>query len=119
MLLIAHLLLTNIDHSKNLQANTTGAGHQNSFNATKSYNTTYNTTYNSTPTDEQPEILKWLSPLESDARHEDVRNRRQDGLGDWFLQTQGFIKWRDCEDEWSKATLSCSGNPGVGKTFLR
>ena len=105
-----------MDHLKNPQANATGVGHQNSFNTTKSYNPTHKTTHKTTCTDE-PEILRWLSPLEPRTRHEDVRTRRQDGLGSWFLQTDDFIRWS--EDKSSKATLFCSGNPGVGKTYLR
>ena len=68
---------------------------------------------------ERTELLNWLSPLQPHARHNDVRARRQDGLGEWFLQANEFLRWRDGEGEFGKATLFCSGNPGVGKTFLR
>ncbi|RPA93496.1 hypothetical protein L873DRAFT_1815826 [Choiromyces venosus 120613-1] len=65
----------------------TGKGHKNSFNVTNSYNTSY--------VDEEPKILQWLSPLEPRARHQDVRTRRVEGVGEWFLQTEEFLNWRD------------------------
>jgi len=92
----------------------TGTGHKRSFNITNSYNTNYNMTY----VDENPQILAWLSPLEPRLRHQDVRTRRLDGLGDWFLQTEDFVNWCDGGDGSSMATLFCSGAPGAGKTYL-
>ena len=89
----------------------TGTGHKNSFNVTNSYNTTF--------VDENPQILAWLSPLEPRLRHQDVRTRRLDGLGNWFLQKEDFISWRGGEDGSTMATLFCSGAPGAGKTYLR
>jgi len=102
-----------MDPSTQLEPNATGTGHNNSFNQINSNNT--NITY----VDEKAKVLNWLSPLQPHVRHNDVRNRRQDGLGEWFLQTDEFLRWRDGEGESGKATLFCSGNPGVGKTFLR
>jgi len=99
--------------STHLTLSTTGAGHKNSFNVTNSYS--YNTTY----VDETSQILEWLSPLEPRLRHQDVRTRRLDGLGDWFLETEDFINWRDGKDGSGMATLFGSGAPGAGKTFLR
>ena len=123
-----------MDRSKNLQVNATDPGNRNYFNTSKNLqvnatnlgnqNTdcsniinSFNTTLNSTCADEQLEIQKWLSSLEPGTRHEDVRNCRQEGLGNWFLQTQDFIRWSNFESD--KATLFCSGSPGVGKTYLR
>jgi len=97
--------------STHLTHSTTGTGHKNSFNVTNSYNTTY--------VDESPQILEWLSPLEPRLRHQDVRTRRLDGLGDWFLETEDFINWRDGKDGSGMATVFGSGAPGAGKTFLR
>jgi len=104
-----------MDPSTRLEPNATGTGHINSFNQINSNNTTTNITY----ADEKVKVLNWLSPLQPHVRHNDVRNRRQDGLGEWFLQTDEFLRWRDGEGESGKATLFCSGNPGAGKTFLR
>ena len=100
--------------STHLQPMVTGTSNENSFNVTNSYNTNYNTTY----VDENPQILEWLSPLEPRLRHQDVRTRRLEGLGDWFLRTDDFINWSDGEDGSSMATLFCSGAPGAGKTYL-
>jgi len=96
------------------QPSNTGTGHNSSFNVTNSYNTNYNTTY----MDKNPQILEWLSPLKPHLRHKDVRTRRLDGLGDWFLQTEDFVNWRDDKDGSGRATLFCSGAPGAGKTYL-
>ena len=94
---------------------TIGTGNINSFNQINSNNTTTNITH----VDEKAKILNWLSPLQPHVRHNDVRARRQDGIGEWFLEGDGFLGWRDGNSESGKATLFCSGNPGVGKTFLR
>ena len=97
------------------EPNATVTGNQNCFNQIHSNNITTNITY----ADEMTKVLNWLSPLQPHVRHNYVRDRRQDGLGEWFLQTDEFLRWRDGGGESSKATLFCSGNPGVGKTFLR
>ena len=75
-----------------------------------------NTFYKS---DEDAQILRWLSPLEPNSRHQGVRTDRFDGVGNWFLETSEFREWRDSEGGTDKAVLFCSGNPGVGKTYLR
>ena len=69
--------------------------------------------------DEDAQILRWLSPLEPTNRHQGVRTDRLDGVGDWFLETSEFREWRGNEGGADKAVLFCSGNPGVGKTYLR
>ena len=69
--------------------------------------------------DEDRQILRWLSPLEPNNRHQDVRTDRLDGVGDWLLETREFREWRGSESGADKAVLFCSGNPGVGKTYLR
>jgi len=104
-----------MDPSSHLEPNATGTGHINSFNPINSHNNITNITY----VDERAKILNWLSPLQPRTRHNDVRGRRQDGLGEWFLQSDEFLRWRDGKGESGKATLFCSGNPGVGKSFLR
>jgi len=100
--------------SNHLQPIVTGTSHKNSFNVTNSYNTNYNTTY----VDENSQILEWLSPLEPRQRHQDVRTRRLDGLGGWFLRQDDFINWRGGEHASAMGTLFCSGAPGAGKTYL-
>jgi len=71
--------------------------------------------------DDRSQLLAWLSPLEPSLRHRDVRESRVDNVGEWFLQTAEFERWRELsrESEGHKAVLFCYGNPGVGKTFIR
>jgi len=76
----------------------------------------FNTFYKS---DEDEQIMRWLSPLVPRNRHQGVRTERFDGIGDWFLETGEFREWRGSEGGADKAVLFCSGNPGVGKTYLR
>jgi len=76
-----------------------------------------NNTFNNS--DDDAQILRWLSPLEPNIRHQALRNERFDGVGDWVLETSEFREWREGEGGSDKAVLFCSGNPGVGKTYLR
>ena len=88
-----------------------GDNNSNCNNTIGSYNI-----YNS---DKDAEIMRWLSPLEPDIRHHDVRTNRFEGVGDWLLGTAKFREWREGEGGADQAVLFCSGNPGVGKTHLR
>jgi len=92
-------------------------GNSNSYNVTNSHNNIINV--NNTIADENPEIMQWLSPLDSRRRHQDVRTDRLDGVGNSLLETNEFREWRSSESGEDKAVLFCYGNPGVGKTFLR
>jgi len=69
--------------------------------------------------DEGCQILQWLSPLEPQKRHQGVRTDRLNSVGNWVLETSEFRKWRDAENGCLGPVLFCSGNPGVGKTFVR
>ena len=89
-----------------------GDGNINSGNITDSFNTIYKS-------DKHAEIMRWLSPLEPNNRHQSVRIDRFGGVGDWLLETSEFREWREGEGGADKALLFCSGNPGVGKTYLR
>ena len=85
---------------------------------TSSSNTinSYYTTFYRSNEDEQ--VMRWLSPLEPYDRHQDLRTDRFHGVGDWLLETGEFREWRGSEDGADKAVLFCSGNPGAGKTYL-
>ena len=65
------------------------------------------------------ELVQWLSPLDSRKRHQDMSNDRFDGVGNWLLETSEFQEWRSPGWDVKKGVFFCSGNPGVGKTFLR
>jgi len=104
--------------------NLNGAGNVNCGNVENSYNNIWENCTITSPSDRKREILEWLSSLESqgnqqDKRHQDVRHSRVGGIGDWVLETEKFLRWRDCEDGSVNSTLFCCGGPGVGKTYLR
>ena len=71
--------------------------------------------------DEKSEILAWLSPLEPQRRHQDIRTRRIDEVGNWLLHTEEYLNWfggihgEKCDSP----ALFCYGGPGVGKTYIR
>ena len=68
--------------------------------------------------DEDNRIREWLSPLNPQQRHQNVRANRLDGVGNWLLETSEFQKWSNGEDGYREPVLFCSGGPGVGKTYL-
>ena len=77
-------------------------------------------TNNFTIADERSQILSWLSPLEPRLRHQDVRDRRVENIGEWLLQTKEFKSWYAGSGggESDNAVLFCSGDPGAGKTYI-
>ena len=79
----------------------------------------YNNTVNVGVSEESARIQAWLSPLEPNARHQDVRNRRLDGVGEWVLQKNEFELWRESQDSSVNLTLLCYGDQGAGKTYIR
>ena len=93
-------------------------GNSNCFNTDNSVNYVWN---NCTVADEKNEILAWLSPLQPRRRHEDIRTRRIDEVGDWLLQTEEYRNW--CVGthvaKYDSQALFCYGDPGVGKTYIR
>jgi len=93
-----------------------GNNNISSHNVTNSHNTI---NVNNIIADENPEIMNWLSPLDPRGRHHDVRTDRVDGVGNWLLETNEFREWRSNGGGADKAVLFCSGDPGVGKTYLR
>ena len=75
--------------------------------------------FNTYKSGDDAQIMRWLSPLEPNIRHQDVRAGRFGSIGGWLLETSEFREWRSSEGGVDKAVLFCSGNPGVGKTYLR
>jgi len=99
-------------HTRFTQSTKFGNNNANCGNIVGSFNTVYKS-------NDDAEIMRWLSPLEANDRHQGVRTNRFDGVGDWLLETQEFRKWKESRGGADKAVLFCYGNPGVGKTYLR
>ncbi|EPE09525.1 ankyrin repeat protein [Ophiostoma piceae UAMH 11346] len=59
-------------------------------------------------------ILDWLTPIDYGAQQTDFIARRQDGTGQWFLESPELQDWLQGD----KQTLFCPGIPGAGKTIL-
>jgi hypothetical protein len=59
-------------------------------------------------------ILEWLTPINYGPQQSDFIGRRQNGTGQWFLDSSEFQTWLQSE----KQTLFCPGIPGAGKTIL-
>ncbi|KAJ3532443.1 hypothetical protein NM208_g8432 [Fusarium decemcellulare] len=65
-------------------------------------------------TQEQNEMLDWLTPVDYGSQQSDYIERRQPGTGNWLLRSTEFRTWL----ENSNQTLFCPGIPGAGKTIL-
>jgi Fungal N-terminal domain of STAND proteins len=63
------------------------------------------------------EILDWLSPISSLARHRDVQAKRAEGTGRWLLELEEIVAFTSEKAE-NKHVL-CIGGPGAGKTVAR
>ena len=98
--------------------NTTGSQNHNTNSLNNNIHC-FNT--NISVADDRAKILTWLSPLEPNLRHYDLQTRRVINVGNWLLQTEEFRNWKggDGQGGSQKATIFCSGNPGVGKTCIR
>jgi len=105
---------TRTDH--NMTNSIHGDSNTHVGNVLNSYN---NTIINVGADSESLRIQAWLSPLEPHRRHQDVRNRRLDGVGDWVLRRNEFESWRRSQDGSVDSTLLCYGGQGVGKTYIR
>ncbi|CVL03942.1 related to ankyrin [Fusarium proliferatum] len=65
-------------------------------------------------TQENKDILQWLTPANYSLLQSDNIGRRQPGTGQWFINSSEFRRWRDSPNQ----TLFCPGIPGAGKTIL-
>jgi hypothetical protein len=59
-------------------------------------------------------ILDWLTAIDYAPQQNDFINRRQEGTGQWLLDSTEFLIWLNTD----KRTLFCPGIPGAGKTIL-
>lgn len=59
-------------------------------------------------------ILDWLTRIDYGAQQSDFIAKRQEGTGQWFLDSDEFREWLTTENQ----TLFCPGMPGAGKTMI-
>ncbi|KAL7957331.1 ankyrin repeat-containing domain protein [Trichoderma compactum] len=59
-------------------------------------------------------ILDWLTPPDYSAQQSDHLRRRQEGTGEWLLNSDEFQAWVQNKDH----ILFCPGIPGAGKTVF-
>jgi hypothetical protein len=66
--------------------------------------------------------LEWISTIDPQTRHQDIRRNRTKDTGDWFLRTEQFIKWSDysqgSEESFENSILGVYGIPGAGKSVI-
>lgn len=67
---------------------------------------------------ERQKLLSWLSSLQPESRHEDVKAKRSEGTGAWFLGDSIFTTWSTFEGIQKYHALLSFGSPGAGKTTL-
>ena len=59
-------------------------------------------------------ILDWITLVDYAAQQSDSIGRRQEGTGQWLLDSPKFQAWLNTDNQ----TLFCPGIPGAGKTIL-
>ena len=64
--------------------------------------------------EEEQNILEWLTQVDYAPQQSDFISRRQQGTGQWLLDSPEFKAWLQT----NKQTLFCPGIPGAGKTIL-
>lgn len=67
--------------------------------------------------EERGRVLNWISTVDHEEKHHDIRSQRLDGTGGWFLDERLFQRWRD-EPQLHNNTLLCQGIQGSGKSVL-
>ena len=64
--------------------------------------------------EEYQAIMDWLAPVDYALQQSDFINRRQEGTGQWLLDSDEFQRWLNQQQQ----TLFCPGIPGAGKTMI-
>jgi hypothetical protein len=59
-------------------------------------------------------MMQWLSQTDFPAQQHDIISRRQEGTGQWLLDSPEFKGWVQAVYQ----TLFCPGIPGAGKTMI-
>jgi len=90
---------------------------QSFSNNISSFNTIVN---NVTAADDRSNILAWLSQLNPKLRHQDIRDRRVEDVGEWLLQTEEFRGWHAGSGggKSDNAVLFCYGIRGWARLLL-
>ena len=60
------------------------------------------------------EVMEWISPIDHWVTQSDTIARRQEGTGQWILDSDAFTNWLHTPN----AILLCPGIPGAGKTVV-
>ncbi|CAG7956910.1 unnamed protein product [Penicillium salamii] len=68
-----------------------------------------------TDEEERMKLLQKISPLQFGKPHDNVRETRTPGTGEWLLQDGDFRRW---EESTSSGIFWLQGSPGTGKTYL-
>jgi hypothetical protein len=63
---------------------------------------------------EREATIDWLTPIDYTPQQSDFIARRQEGTGQWLLDSDQFLEWLTKD----KQTLFCPGMPGAGKTII-
>ena len=82
--------------------------------ALPSLHTTVTALYDAKDLRRHDAIMQWLSPTDFPAQQHDIISRKQEGTGQWFLDSPEFKGWLQGTD----TTLFCPGIPGAGKTMV-
>ncbi|CAI7565300.1 unnamed protein product [Penicillium viridicatum] len=65
------------------------------------------------------DLMKWISPINNEAKQADKLKLRLNGTGRWFLEANEFVTWfNQDQDQKILRTLFCPGAPGTGKTLM-
>ena len=64
--------------------------------------------------EEHQAIVDWLTSIEYAPQQSDFISRRQEGTGQWLLDSAEFQSWLNQKQQ----TLFCPGIPGAGKTMI-
>ncbi|KAJ5614799.1 hypothetical protein N7528_008453 [Penicillium herquei] len=64
---------------------------------------------------ERIQILEWVSVIPYGAHHDQIRDTRAPGTGEWLLENAEFQKWDSDE---SSGVFWLHGSVGTGKTYL-
>ncbi|KAF9772566.1 hypothetical protein IL306_009722 [Fusarium sp. DS 682] len=64
--------------------------------------------------EKEQKILNWLTAIDYAPQHNDFISQREEGTGQWLLESTAFQEWLETSTE----TLFALGMPGAGKTIL-